>query len=176
MASEKIVEVYFSSVGNVLATMEQEGMGHRHSVNFYMISRISNEGQINKAEHQSTKKGAKTVTADKNRMTAVDDTFEFRKLARYEVADKHWVAKWEDNGRYFLVYGRKSSAFDKTTKCVRFYNMFGELIMYHNDLTSLDHVHFRPRPNDILKPDTVKKLKKNYKKIYEATFKQDEEQ
>ena len=41
--SEKIKEFYFSCVGNVFTTVEQEGPT-RHSLNFYMISKISNEG------------------------------------------------------------------------------------------------------------------------------------
>lgn len=43
MGSEKIKEFYFSCVGNVLCTVESEGTT-RNSLNFYMISRISNEG------------------------------------------------------------------------------------------------------------------------------------
>jgi hypothetical protein len=43
---------------------------------------------------------------------------------------------------------------------------------------SLDQVHFRPRPKDILKADKIKALKKNgaYKKIYEQMYKDEEAQ
>jgi len=49
IASEKIKEFYFSCVGNVFSTVEAEGAS-RNSLNFYMISRISNEGQTTHAE------------------------------------------------------------------------------------------------------------------------------
>jgi hypothetical protein len=42
--SEKIKEFFFSCVGNVFATIEAEGAS-RNSLNFYMISRISREGE-----------------------------------------------------------------------------------------------------------------------------------
>lgn len=42
------------------------------------------------------------------------------------------------------------------------------------DVSLLDMVHFRPRPTDILKPDSIKKLKKDYKKKYGELFKEEE--
>jgi len=57
-----------------------------------------------------------------------------------------------------------------------FYNMFGELIEQYPEIYQLDQVHFRPRPNDILKQDKIKALKKNgtYKKLYEQMYKDEE--
>ena len=40
----------------------------------------------------------------------------------------------------------------------------------------MDKVLFRPRPNDILKADQIKQLKKDYKKKYEQIFKEEETQ
>jgi len=74
-----------------------------------------------------------------------------------------------------VVYGRKTSVLDKGPKSIRFYNMFGELLNYHVNLTALDGCFFRPRPKDTLKHQQLKKLKKDYKKKYEKMFK-DEEQ
>ena len=171
IASEKIKEFYFSCVGNVFSTVEAEGAS-RNSLNFYMISRISNEGQTTHAEQQLHKKGARLVT--EKHIAAVDDTFEFRKIARHEVNDRQFVGQWDENGRYFAIAGRKSSQLDKTAKSIRFYNMFGELLMMYNDIYSLDQLRFRPRPTDSLNENQMKKLKKEYKKKYEQLFKNEE--
>jgi hypothetical protein len=85
ISSDKIKEFYFSCVGNVFATIESEGAS-RNSLNFYMISRISREGETTQAEQQLHKKGARLVT--EKHLAAVDDTFEFRKTARHEVTDR----------------------------------------------------------------------------------------
>lgn len=107
-------------------------------------------------------------------LAAVEDTYEFRKTARHEVSDKKWFAKWDENGRYFVIFGRKNSPLDKGHKSIKFYNMFGELLQIFTDLAQLDKVHFRPRPTDTLKQDQIKKLKKEYKKKYEKLVKDDE--
>jgi hypothetical protein len=52
--------------------------------------------------------------------------------------------------------------------------MFGEVLMMYNDIYSLDQVRFRPRPSDTLNDNTMKKLKKDYKKKYEQLFKNEE--
>jgi len=52
--------------------------------------------------------------------------------------------------------------------------MFGELLMYYQDIYQLDQVRFRPRPNDCLNDNTMKKLKKDYKKKYQQLFKNEE--
>lgn len=52
--------------------------------------------------------------------------------------------------------------------------MFGDPLMYFADLFGLDKVHFRPRPNDTLNANQMKKLKKDYKKKYEKMFKEQE--
>jgi len=46
--------------------------------------------------------------------------------------------------------------------------------MMYNDIYSLDQVHFRPRPTDTLNDNSMKKLKKDYKKKYEQLFKNEE--
>lgn len=43
LGSEKIKEFHFSCVGNVFCSVEQDGLT-RHSLNFYMIAKISNDG------------------------------------------------------------------------------------------------------------------------------------
>jgi len=55
-----------------------------------------------------------------------------------------------------------------------FYNMLGECIEKLEDVPALDMVHFRPRANNFLKPDALKKLKKDYKKKYGELFKDEE--
>jgi len=137
-----------------------------------MINKISNEGQTTSAPQQLNKKGAKLVT--EKHLAAVEDTYEFRKTSKYEIQDKKWIAKWDEDGRYFVMHGRKSAVFDKTAKSVKFFNMFGELLQVYNDVLGLEKVEFRPRPRDILKRDQEKKLRKEYKKKYESIFKEEE--
>jgi len=55
-----------------------------------------------------------------------------------------------------------------------FYNMLGELVEKWEDVSALDLVHFRPRATSYLKPDALKKLKKDYKKKYGELFKEEE--
>ena len=165
------MEIYFSCVGNVFCTIDKES-AVRFSLNFYIISKISNEGQTIAAKQQLYTKGSKLVTDKK--LAAVEDTYEYRKTARYEIGEKKWVAKWDEFGRYFLMYGRKSSNFDKGTKSIKFYNMFGETLQSFKDLQGLEAVYFRPRPRDILNKNTLTKLKKDYKKKYENLFKVEE--
>jgi len=115
-----------------------------------MINKVSNEGQTTSAPQQLHKKGAKLVT--EKHLAAVEDTYEFRKTAKYEITDKKWVAKWDDHGRYFMMYGRKSSQLDKTVKQIKFFNMFGELLNKYDNVAGLERVDFRPR-TDIMKKD-----------------------
>ena len=171
LPSEKIKQFYFSCVGNIFSTVEQDGPT-RHSLNFYMISKISNEGKTTSAEQQSNKKGARLVT--EKHLAAVDDTYEFKKIARHDVSDKNWNAHWDEQGRYFVISGRKSSQFDKTAKSIKFYNMFGEPLMFWADLYGLDQVRFRPRPADTLTDRQLKKLKKDYKTKYEPMVREEE--
>lgn len=93
-------------------------------MNFYIISKISNEGQTATTQVKD-KKGAAT---GQKQLAAAEDTYEFRKTARYEVLEKKFVGAWDQNGRYFVLYGKKSSNYDKAAKSIRFYNMFGELL------------------------------------------------
>lgn len=129
--SEKVQELYFSSVGNIFCTIDKDS-ATRFSLNFFMINRISNEGQTNTAVTQITAKGSK-ITGEK-KIAAVEDTYEFRKTARYDILDKKWIAKWDEEGRYFVLYGKKSSNFDKAAKNVKFFNMFGELLQMFSDV------------------------------------------
>ena len=89
--------------------------------------------------------------------------------------EKKWYCKWDQNGRYFLMQGRKTLNLDKSPKSIKMFNMFGELLEVYNDIIGLDQAHFRPRPLDILKADKIKKLKKDYKKMYEQMFKEEEQ-
>lgn len=109
----------------------------------------------------------------------MDDTYEYRKTARYEVTEKnvkHVVGKWDQNGRYFVLFGKKSSPYDKQTKSIKIYNMFGELLQQFKDIQGLESVQFRPRPTGILKKDAAAKLKKTFKTKYEKIFKEEEAQ
>lgn len=133
--SDKVVEVYFSCVGNVFASVEKESPT-RFSLNFYIITKISNEGQTTSAPQQLNKKGAKLETA--KHLAAVEDTYEYKKTARYEITEKKWICKWQEDGRYFVLYGRKSSQFDKGTKTIRFFNMFGEMLQLYKDILGLE--------------------------------------
>ena len=168
---EKIVEIHFSCVGNVFCTVEKE-TPTRSSLNFYIITKTSNEGQTTSAPQQSNKKGAKLITG--KHLAAVEDTYEYRKTARYEMQEKKWVGKWQEDGRYFVLYGRKSSQFDKGTKTIKFFNMLGETLQLFKDIQGLESVQFRPRPKDILNKNTFTKLKKDYKKKYDNLFKNEE--
>ena len=31
------------------------------------------------------------------------DSYEFRKTGRYELKEKKYIAKWDENGRFFVV-------------------------------------------------------------------------
>jgi len=163
--SEKVQEVHFSGVGNIFCTVEQDGPS-RYSVNFYMIQKISNEGQTTTSSYVPSVKGRRIdkVLHTEKYLSAVEDTYEFRKLAKHEVKDRKWTAKWDETGRFFVIHGRKTLSIDKAQKSIKIYNMFGELVDQHLSLIGLDQMHFRPRPKDILKGDKLKKLKKEYKK------------
>lgn len=177
LQSEKIVEFYFSGAGNIFTTVELEGTSSatgKHSIHFYYIQRISNEGET-KTTSQTVKKKTDALIKEKA-LSAIEDTFEFRKTQRHEISDRKWYAKWDHFGRYFVVYGRKTSVLDKTAKSIKFFNMFGELLNFHNNLTALDGCYFRPRPIDSLNTNQLKKLKKEYKKKYEKMFKDEEQQ
>jgi len=118
-----------------------------------------------------------TTEADKKPKSAAEnDTYEFRKTGRYELKEKRYEAKWDENGRFFVVQGRKTTGFDKSTKTIRIFNMFGELVESFDDIIGLDHIHFRPRAKDVLSKDKSKKLKKNYKDKYLQMFKDEENQ
>lgn len=141
-----------------------------------MIQRISNEGQTKTTKAQPAMRGKvvdKKHVKDKI-IAAVEDTYEFRRTARHEIKDKSYYAHWDEKGRFFMIQGRKNLSFDKSMKQIKIYNMFGELIEQHTDLQGLDRCHFRPRPDDILNANQIKKLKKTYKTDYEKLFKEEE--
>ena len=161
MAGEKIQEVFWSGAGNILCTIDADGL-HKNSLNFFMIQKNANEPQS--AGGKQPEKG----------LHAVQDTYEFRKLAKWDVKDRAWVGKWDQHGRYFCLHGRKPTQFDKQPKTLRFFNMFGELVDMMEDIKDMSQVQFRPRPNDLLKPEKIKQLKKDYKKKYEKIFKEEE--
>lgn len=81
--------------------------------------------------------------------------------------EKRFIAKWDENGRYFVVTGKKMTVLDqKNPKSIRIFNMFGELLESVDDIIGLDEFHFRPRAKDVYSADKSKKLKKNYKDKY----------
>jgi hypothetical protein len=172
MSHEKMVEFYFAGSGNLLCTIEQETLT-RCTLNFYMIRKISNEGKTTSATQQGNKRTDKLIK-DKH-LAAVEDTYEFIKIQRHEIKEKKWYCKWDQNGRYFIMQGRKTLNLDKSPKSIKFFNMFGELLEVYHDIIGLDQTHFRPRPTDILSADKIKKLKKDYKKLYENMFKEEEQ-
>mmetsp|Transcript_31429 Transcript_31429/g.48043 ORF Transcript_31429/g.48043 Transcript_31429/m.48043 type:complete len:522 (-) Transcript_31429:13-1578(-) len=174
LPSEKVKEVHFSSVGNLFCAIESEGPA-KNSLSFYMIQKISNEGQTTSSAYRPSLRGKrldKELHTEKY-LSAVEDTYEFKKLAKHEIKDKRWYTMWDKEGRFFVIQGRRT-LLDKQPKQIKIYNMFGELVEHHLNLLDLDQLHFRPRPNDILRNDKVKKLKKDYKKIYEKMFKDEE--
>lgn len=91
---------------------------------------------------------------EESKESTAEPVWDIRKTARHEVPqtlkkDK-WFAQWDENGRYFLIQGIKTSAFDKSPKYIKFYNMFGELLEFIDDIVGLDQVIFRPRAKDSL--------------------------
>lgn len=129
-----------------------------------MINKISNEGQIQTAARVDVKK--QKVQDQVQKLGAVEDTYEFVRISRHDVRERKWKAYWDQSGRFFMIQGRKSTAFDKTVKSVHFYNILGELIDKIENVPQLDLVLFRDRANDVLNPDQIKKLKKSYVKEY----------
>lgn len=83
-------------------------------------------------------------------LAALDDTYEFQKIARHEVKERKYLCHWDQSGRYFMIQGRKATNFDKSSKSVHFYNILGELIDKIENMPMLDQVHIRPRALDIL--------------------------
>lgn len=65
-----------------------------------------------------------------------------------------------------MIQGRKGTTFDKSSKSVQFYNILGELIDKIENVPQLDLVLYRNRAADVLNPDQIKQLKKDYKKKY----------
>ena len=57
------------------------------SLSFYIISKTAVEGQIGKAQAKG----------------GTDDIYEYRKTAKHEVKEKRWLAKWDENGRFFVL-------------------------------------------------------------------------
>ena len=159
LVSEKVLEFYFSGAGNVLCTIDQDAPT-KTSISFFMIQKNQNEGQAQDAKN--------------TKLTEVEDTYEFRKLARHEVKDRKWEAKWDQHGRYFVIYGCKTNNYDTKLKNLKFFNMFGDVIDFIDDIKDLTCLSFRPRPYDILKPEKVKQLKKDYKQKYEKVQKEEE--
>ena len=60
MPSDKIVEVYFSGTGNILCTIDLEGM-NRYNLNFFLITKQSNEGQFVEIKRLDQKKNKKVL-------------------------------------------------------------------------------------------------------------------
>ena len=99
-------------------------------------------------------------------MSAIEDTYEFQKIARHDVRERKFIGHWDHSGRYFMIQGHKSSNIDRTAKNICFYNILGELIDKIENVPHLEKVLFRPRANDILNANQVKQLKKDYKKKF----------
>ena len=127
---EKVSEFKFSAAGNIFCTVENEA-ATRNILTFYLINKVSNEGQTTTV-HTSSKKKTDPVNS-KQLLSAVDDSYQFIKTARHEVKEKNWFSKWDENGRFFCIYGRKILT-DKYPRSVKFYNMFGELIEQYPEI------------------------------------------
>lgn len=168
LPSEKVNNVYFSGAGNILCTVDKEF--NRIHLNFYMISKITYEGQTTQAQKLGVDHKKEVYTKDARDQTknlgAVDDTYEFQKIARHDVKDRNWIARWDQSGRYFMIHGRKTMSLDRSAKNVMFYNIHGELIDKIENVPHLEQVQFRNRATDVLKPNQIKQLKKDYKKKY----------
>lgn len=157
MNPEKVLELHFAGSGDILCTIEQEAL-NRVVLNFYIIRKIVDDS-TNTSQNVRNKGGPA--------LQANQDTYEFIKTARHELKEKKWIAKWDAYGRYFMLQGRKTLSIDRNPKSVRFFNMFGEMLDMIPEVVGLDQVRFRPRPTDIIKPEKLKKLKKEYKNKYE---------
>ena len=155
LASEKVQEIHFAGTGNLLCTIDTEGT-NKTSLSFWLIHKVVQESN--------------------DKMASTIDTYEFKKLGKTEVKERNYTAKWDQNGRFFVIHGRRNTNFDKSAKSIKFFNMFGELIDTMDDVKELGQVLFRPRPADILPPGKIKALKKDYKKKYEKIFKEEEQQ
>lgn len=89
-------------------------------------------------------------------LAALDDIYEFQKIARHDVRERKYICRWDQSGRYFMIQGRKATNFDKSSKSVHFYNILGELLDRIENMPQLDQVHFRPRALDILNANQTK--------------------
>lgn len=104
LPSEKVQDVFFSGSGNLLCTVDND-FNKTHLI-FYMISKISNEGQIATTQRVDHKKKLQTNVRDQaSNLSAVDDTYEFQKIARHEVRERKWIARWDQSGRFFMIQG-----------------------------------------------------------------------
>jgi hypothetical protein len=79
------------------------------------------------------------------KLAAIEDTYEFQKIAKHEVKERKYTCRWDHSGRFFMIQGRKATNFDKSSKSVQFYNILGELIDKIENIQHLDQVWFRPR-------------------------------
>lgn len=159
--------MYFSGSGNLLCTVDLD-FTKQHLI-FYMITKVSNEGKTEVIERKIIDKRNKlteNVRDKAKNLTAIEDTYEFSKIARHEVRERRYLAFWDHTGRYFMIQGIRLQGFDKSAKSVNFYNIHGELVDKIENVPQLDKVLFRPRTEDILNANQVKQLKKDYKKKY----------
>lgn len=75
--SEKVVDVYFSGVGNILCTIDNEA-ANRCTLIFYLISKISNEGQTATVQRIDQKKVLQQdVRNQAMSLAAIEDSYEF---------------------------------------------------------------------------------------------------
>jgi hypothetical protein len=74
LSGEKVQEVHWSGTGNLLCTIDTEGT-NKTSLSFYMIH--------------------KTIQEATAQMAGSVDTYEFKRLGKTEVKDRHYTANWD---------------------------------------------------------------------------------
>ena len=67
-------------------------MPSKSTVIFYMISKISNEGQTQEIVRKDVKKRlVENIREQQKHLDAVDDTYEFQQIARHDVRERKWT-------------------------------------------------------------------------------------
>lgn len=107
--------------------------------------------------------------------------YEFRKTARQETNDRETVGVWDEFGRFFTIYGVKTSSgpmmfgssADKV-RSLRIYTIFGEPMQSITQVPDLQLFSFRPRPKNILGVKEQSKLAKDFRQLYGKQYKEEE--
>eukprot|EP00349_Pseudokeronopsis_sp_Brazil_P000246 CAMPEP_0202960942 /NCGR_PEP_ID=MMETSP1396-20130829/5067_1 /ASSEMBLY_ACC=CAM_ASM_000872 /TAXON_ID= /ORGANISM="Pseudokeronopsis sp., Strain Brazil" /LENGTH=112 /DNA_ID=CAMNT_0049680473 /DNA_START=303 /DNA_END=641 /DNA_ORIENTATION=+ len=83
-------------------------------------------------------------------LTAKEDKFEFRKIAKHDVSDSKADAAWDPSGRYLAVYGINVSSLRPGEKSLKFYNILGDPLGVYEKVPAFSGFKWRPKPTDLL--------------------------